>query len=222
MTPLFQLKNITCIKKSHSSGKEVTVFKNADLSINGDGIFVIMGPSGVGKSTLLRFLNRLEDPNEGEIFYQGIPINQMPIFELRQRIGMLFQLPALPEKTIRENLLFGPALRGDSPDDKTLKEIMEHVDLDPDFLDREAKRLSVGQQQRASLARVLANRPEVLLLDEPTSSLDSEATVKIEKTIKRLVAEDGIQAIWVTHHEDQAKRLGKNSARIENGVIKCE
>ncbi|MBI4412725.1 MAG: ATP-binding cassette domain-containing protein [Deltaproteobacteria bacterium] len=216
MIPLFELKNVSCRKKSPASG-ETAVFHSASLCINGDGIFVVMGPSGAGKSTLLRFLNRLEDPQEGEIFFHGKPIREIPVTQLRQRVGMLFQLPALPEKTVRDNLLFGPHLKGENPADSVLAELMRHVDLDPGLINRDAAHLSVGQQQRVSLARVLANKPEVLLLDEPTSSLDAETALKIEETIKRLVKEDGLKAVWVTHHADQADRLGKNRIRIEKG-----
>lgn len=199
----------------------MAVFDRANLSIGGDGIFVIMGPSGAGKSTLLRFLNRLEDPQEGEIFFKGRLLGEIPIPELRQQVGMVFQLPALPEKTVRENLLFGPRLRKEKLTEERLAQLMTHIDLDPALLNRDAKHLSVGQQQRASLARVLANRPEVLLLDEPTGSLDADSAVKIEETIKRLVLENGLKAVWVTHQVEQARRLGSQRARIEGGKILC-
>jgi putative ABC transport system ATP-binding protein len=134
------------------------------------GSTALVGPSGSGKSTLLRLLNRLADPDEGAVRFHGTDVRELDPLELRRRVGLVPQLPAPVPGSVADNVCFGPRLEGREVD--PLRPV-QLAGLDESFLERDASRLSVGEQQRVMLARALALEPEVLLLDEPTASLDA-------------------------------------------------
>lgn len=178
------------------------------------GATAIVGPSGAGKSTLLRLLNRLADPDAGTIAYRDRPLAEYDPLELRRRVSLVPQLPALLEGTVASNLGYAAELAGIELDrDRCLV----LAGLDPEFAERDVSRLSVGEQQRAMLARALAQRPEVLLLDEPTSALDHAARDAIEATLLELRRELGISLVLVSHDPEQARRLGDWVVRLEAG-----
>ena len=181
----------------------------SDLDLRLDrGTTTILGPSGSGKSTLLRLLNRLADPDSGEVRYHGEDVRSIDPHDLRRRACLVPQLPAPIPGTVAENVCFGPELCGR---DAQVGRCLELAGLGFSYADREAGRLSVGEQQRVMLARALALEPEVLLLDEPTSALDEEAKAGVERTLSNLAEE--ISMIVVTHERAQAERLG--SAVVE-------
>jgi putative ABC transport system ATP-binding protein len=170
-----------------------------------EGSTAIVGPSGAGKSTLLRLLNRLADPDRGEISYRGRPLEACEPLALRREVSLVPQLPALLEGTVESNLSYASGLAGESLDpERTLR----LAGLDPSFADRDVTKLSVGEQQRAMLARALAQRPSVLLLDEPTSALDHAARDWIEAALAELRRELEISIVLVSHDPEQARRLG--------------
>jgi putative ABC transport system ATP-binding protein len=170
-----------------------------------EGATAIVGPSGVGKSTLLRLLNRLADPNRGEISYRGRSLDSYEPLSLRREVALVPQLPALLEGTVEANLRYAAGLAGEPLDlDLTLR----RAGLDPSFTGRDVSKLSVGEQQRAMLARALAQRPSVLLLDEPTSALDHAARDRIETALAELRRELEISIVLVSHDPEQARRLG--------------
>jgi putative ABC transport system ATP-binding protein len=146
-------------------------------------VFSVVGPSGAGKSTLLRTINRLVEPTVGEILLDGTSAKELHPLELRRRVGMVFQLPALFSDTVEDAVLYGVRLMGKDAD---VGYLLGLVDLAPSIAGRDPQSLSVGQQQRVSIARALAMKPEVLLMDEPTSALDQAARQRIEDLIGEL------------------------------------
>jgi putative ABC transport system ATP-binding protein len=170
-----------------------------------EGATAIVGPSGVGKSTLLRLLNRLADPGRGEIAYRGRPLSAYEPLALRREVALVPQLPALLEGTVESNLRYAAELAGEPLE---VDETLRRAGLDPSFAGRDVAKLSVGEQQRAMLARALAQRPAVLLLDEPTSALDHATRDAVEATLARLRSESNLSLVLVTHDPEQARRLG--------------
>jgi putative ABC transport system ATP-binding protein len=170
-----------------------------------EGSTAIVGPSGAGKSTLLRLLNRLADPDRGEISYRGRPLDSYEPLALRREVSLVPQLPALLEGTVESNLRYASSLAGEPLE---CEQTLRRAGLDPSFAERDVTKLSVGEQQRAMLARALAQRPSVLLLDEPTSALDHAARDRIEAALAELRRELEISVVLVSHDPEQARRLG--------------
>jgi putative ABC transport system ATP-binding protein len=178
------------------------------------GSTAIVGPSGAGKSTLLRLLNRLTDPDTGTISYRGRPLDGYDPLALRREVSLVPQLPALLEGTVESNLAYAAGLAGKDLD---AGRCLRLAGLDPEFAARDVAKLSVGEQQRAMLARALAQEPAVLLLDEPTSALDQVARDAIEATLAELRRELEISIVLVSHDPEQAWRLGDWVVRLEAG-----
>jgi putative ABC transport system ATP-binding protein len=188
------------------------VLRGIDLEI-GEGTTAILGPSGAGKSTLLRLLNRLADPDEGVVRLRGTDVRELDPLALRRRVGLVPQLPAPVPGTVADNVLYGPGLVGREIDPLPSLGL---AGLEASYLERDASRLSVGEQQRLMLARALALDPEVLLLDEPTAALDEEAKAGVEAT---LVGLDGVSVVLVTHERAQAERLAERVVEIVEGRL---
>jgi putative ABC transport system ATP-binding protein len=204
---LFELEHVTLSRADRTVLTDVS----ATLPV---GACALVGPSGCGKSSLLRLLNRLADPERGEIRYRGRPVVQYDVLGLRREIGLVPQLPALGRGTVADNVAFAARL-GDC--DPSPARLLELAGLDPGFLERDAAQLSVGEQQRVMLARALALEPSVLLLDEPTSALDTETREAVERTLVRLRAELGISIVLVTHDLSQAARVSDWVLRLDRG-----
>ncbi|HEU5141525.1 MAG TPA: ATP-binding cassette domain-containing protein [Solirubrobacterales bacterium] len=183
------------------------------------GATAVVGPSGSGKSTLLRLLNRLADPDHGEVAYRGRPLTDYEPLALRREVALVPQLPALLEGSVADNLRYAARLAGEEPDGERCLGL---AGLTANFAARDVGELSVGEQQRVMLARALAQRPRVLLLDEPTSALDRAARDEIEATLLGLRRELEISLILVSHDPEQARRLGERALRLEAGrVVAC-
>jgi len=207
VAPVFELRDVTLSR----DGKVILDHVSADIP---EGAACIAGPSGSGKSSLLRLLDRLRDPDRGEVRYRGRDVRTYEPLELRHRVALVPQLPALIEGTVADNVRFAARLAGRAPD---VASVLTHAGLDPSFADRDASRLSVGEQQRVMLARALAQEPEVLLLDEPTSALDEQARDSVEATLARLRQELGLSYVLVTHDPDQAERMSDWCLRLALG-----
>jgi UDP-glucose/iron transport system ATP-binding protein len=207
---LFELEDVTATR----AGRAVFEGVWADLY---DGATGIVGPSGVGKSTLLRLLNRLADPTVGTVRYRGRDLRESEVLALRRDVGLVPQLPALLEGTVADNVLYGPRL---ARRDVDVTESLRLAGLDPSFGPRQADALSVGEQQRVMLARTLALHPSVLLLDEPTSALDDAAKAAIEATLHDLRDHLGLSFVLVTHDLDQAARLADRVLVLEPGALR--
>jgi len=197
---------------------EKWIVQDVSLEVYRGELLGLVGPSGSGKSSLLRLLNRLDEPTSGTVFLEDQDYREILPQELRRRIGMVTQRPFLFPGDIATNLRFGPAQRGVTLPDSEVASLLERVGL-PGFAARNVANLSGGEQQRVSLARALANRPEILLLDEPTSALDEQAKTGIEALMRNLVSANGYTFILVTHDRDQARRLCDRVAMIEAGRL---
>ncbi len=158
------------------------------------GLTAMVGPSGAGKTTLLRLLNRLDDPDAGQVLLDGVDVRRYDVLELRRRVQYVGQVPVTFPGTVAENLAPGGG------------ELLARVGLAPALAGREADRLSVGEAQRLCLARALAVGPDVLALDEPTSALDARSKSGIEALVRSL-ADDGLTVVMVTHDPRQGSEL---------------
>jgi putative ABC transport system ATP-binding protein len=181
-------------------------------------ILAIVGPSGSGKSSLLRLLNRLDEPTEGNVYLDEVDYRQIAPRELRRRVGMVMQRPYLFAGIVLDNLRFGPRQRGEDLSLEAVEELLAGVGLSG-FASRDVSNLSGGEAQRVSFARALANAPEVLLLDEPTSALDEDAKREVEAVIQRIGHEQGVACVLVTHDAAQAARLAERVLVLESGRV---
>ena len=213
MSPAIQIKNLTV---TYGSMKVIDDFS---CEVKENSVTAIIGPSGCGKSTLLRSLCRMNDRIAefhltGQVLMKGKNIYHpdVDVYKLRRRVGMIFQKPCVFPKSIFENVLFGVKHRIDKKYYESLVErVLTEVNLWKEVKDRLknlAKTLSVGQQQRLAIARTLAVGPEILLLDEPTSSLDPESAAAIESLIDSLKTHHTI--LLVTHLREQAEKVSDN------------
>ena len=197
------------------------MLNGVNLSIRKGEKLVLVGPSGSGKSTLVRCINRLIDVDSGAVLFKGTPVNDMDPIELRRRVGMVFQLQVIFPGTVRDNVSYGLRLMN-LPDGEIEGRIMRSLrdaGLSAEFLDKDAEKLSGGEQQRVAIARALALNPEVLLLDEPTSALDPKAASVVEKTIENLVNGRNLTAVWVTHGREQAVRVADRIGVLSGGTL---
>jgi len=197
---------------------ELWIVNDISLEVHRGELLGLVGPSGSGKSSLLRLLNRLDEPTTGTVFLEDQDYRLIAPPELRRRVGMVTQRPFLFPGDIASNLRFGPAQRGETLPDAEIAGLLERVGL-PEFAARNVANLSGGEQQRVSLARALANQPEILLLDEPTSALDEHAKSGIEELIRNLVSANRYTFVLVTHDRDQARRVCDRVALIEAGRL---
>jgi putative ABC transport system ATP-binding protein len=193
---------------------EAEILRGVTFAVQAGEVFSVVGPSGAGKSTLLRTINRLLEPTAGNIFLDGAPIEEIDPLELRRRIGMVFQLPALFGDTVEDTVLYGVRLTGKRAD---VEHLLGLAGLAPSLASRNPQSLSVGQQQRVSIARALALEPEVLLMDEPTSALDQAARQRIEDLIGQLNEELGLTTVVVSHALDQVERIADRVVLLVDG-----
>jgi phosphate transport system ATP-binding protein len=206
------------------------VLHGINLSIVRNTVTALIGPSGCGKSTFLRVLNRMNEliPNSnfsGEVFIDGRNIydQQVDVYELRKRVGMVFQKPNPFPKSIYENVAFGLRIKGinhrsflDERVERTLRQVFLWEEV-KDKLHQPALALSGGQQQRLCIARALAVEPGVLLMDEPASSLDPISTSKLEELIYEL--KQTYTIVIVTHNMQQASRTSDRTAFLYKGNL---
>src|SRR5215475_14235379 len=199
----------------------ITVLDGVEVDIPHGDIIALVGPSGAGKTSLLRLLNRLDDPVRGEILYRARPITAYPIQALRRQVGFVFQTPVMFPGTVRDNLQVALALGGDHGQDADARmvEAMALAELDRALCDREGDRLSGGQQQRVNIARALLTSPDVLLMDEPTSALDPETADRLMETTRRLSREQHLTIIMVRHRLAEARRSSDRTIVLERGRI---
>jgi len=183
-------------------GDSGPIVEGFSARIPADGLTAMVGPSGAGKTTLLRLLNRLDDPDGGDVLLDGHDVRSYDVLDLRRRVQYVGQVPVTFPGTVASNV--GPEVDA----------LLERVGLAPALAGRDADRLSVGEAQRMCLARALARHPECLLLDEPTSALDTASKAGVEKLIRSL-ADEGLTVVMVTHDPRQATDLADRTLRVE-------
>jgi putative ABC transport system ATP-binding protein len=174
--------------------------------IPADGLTAMVGPSGAGKTTLLRLLNRLDDPDGGDILLDGRDVRSYDVLALRRRVQFVGQVPVTFPGTVAANVAAACP-------DADVDELLARVGLEPALSARDADRLSVGEAQRMCLARALARRPECLLLDEPTSALDTRSKGGVEALVRSL-ADEGLTVVMVTHDPRQAEELADRTLAV--------
>jgi phosphate transport system ATP-binding protein len=212
---VFEVRDLDVYYGSFRAVREVS------LPIPGNQITALIGPSGCGKTTVLRCLNRMNDlidgaRVQGEVLYHGVDLYdpQVDPVEVRRRVGMVFQKPNPFPKSVYDNIAFGPKIAGFRGNmDDLVEESLRRAALWDEVKDKlkdSGMALSGGQQQRLCIARAIATRPDVILMDEPCSALDPIATLRIEELMQELVADYTI--VIVTHNMQQAARVSDRTA----------
>ncbi|MDX1434548.1 MAG: ABC transporter ATP-binding protein, partial [Gammaproteobacteria bacterium] len=199
--------------------EDVRALQDANLSIHESEFFTLVGPSGCGKTTLLRLIAGFEQPSTGDVLLYGKSLARLPPY--RRPVNTVFQSYALfPHLTVDRNVAFGLQMQGIDPRDigQRVEEALALVKLEG-YGSRRPQQLSGGQQQRVALARALANRPKVLLLDEPLSALDFKLRKGMQLELKRLQLETGITFIFVTHDQEEALTMSDRIAVMNEGRI---
>jgi len=204
-------------------GTPVRLLDRVDLKVAQGGLLHVVGPSGAGKSTLVRLINRMDEATDGSIDVLGRPISSWPVRELRRRVAMAFQESSLLGISVRQNLRLRFDLCGDPPTDldERMAGVLDLVGLGDDVLDRDASRLSVGQKQRVALGRALIGEPDVLLLDEPTSSLDPRLAEQLLDRLTSIRRTRELTMVMVTHRFEEARRMGGDLAVMIDGRIEA-
>ena len=217
--------SIEKVNKIYSNGFHAV--KDVDLEIKKGDIFGIIGLSGAGKSSLIRLLNRLEEPTSGKIFIDNVDITSLSkseLLEKRKKIGMIFQhFNLLSSRTVGENVAFALEIakwdKGKIND--RVKDLLELVELS-DKADYYPDQLSGGQKQRVAIARALANNPDILLSDEATSALDPKTTKAILELIKNIQKKLGLTVVMITHQMEVIKEICNKVAVMSGGkIVEC-
>ncbi|TDF98558.1 amino acid ABC transporter ATP-binding protein [Paenibacillus piri] len=226
MKPVLQIQGL---RKSYGNHE---ILKGVDLSVNKGEVIAVIGPSGTGKSTMLRCINFLEEPTSGTIWIGDEKVDSLPpkakartyhpqITKLRTRVGMVFQQFNLwPHKSVLENIIEGPVLLKKIPKEEAIvkaKHLLQLVKL-ADKADHYPASLSGGQQQRVAIARSLAMEPELMLFDEVTSALDPQLVGEVLEVMTKL-AQDGMTMLVVTHEMKFAENVSSRVLFMDGGVI---
>ncbi len=212
-TPRLQTRNLSLVRNGRP------VLHDVNITIQPAEIVCLIGPSGGGKSSLLRCLNRLTEPPPHTVFINGKEMTTMDVIALRQQVGMVFQSPALFSGDVADNVGYGAMLRKRPLSPAAIIALLKMADLPADYAHRPITELSGGEAQRVGLARALANKPQTLLLDEPTSALDPDSRLHIRQTISKLRRELGLTILWVTHHIDEMHEIIDRVIVLENGQV---
>lgn len=195
------------------------VLDGVDLDIHAGAITALIGPSGAGKTSLLRLLNRLDDPTAGAVSYCGRPLGALPVRELRRQVGFVFQRPTMFPGTVADNLRASLTLGASADRALGVDAALDLVELPATHAGREAEKLSGGEQQRVSIARAMMTGPTTLLLDEPTSALDPEIAERLLATIVRLSRDAGLSVVMVTHRLSEASDASAWTVMLEAGRV---
>ena len=182
-------------------------------------ITTFIGPSGAGKTTCLKHINGLLSPDTGNVFYRGENIDSTDVVALRKKAGMAFQSAPMLAGTVYDNLNLPLKIFNEELSREHALELLDMVELDASFLQRKINTLSGGEKSRISLARTFVSKPEVLLLDEITSSLDYTLVREIERLVRKLQQEHSLTVIWITHDLAQAERVSDDIWFLSRGEL---
>ena len=201
------------------------VLRDLSLSIEAGEFVTVIGRSGCGKTTLLRLINRLITPDQGQVIVQGQDVAQTDPIALRRRIGYAIQSVGLfPHMTVEKNIAYVPSISGmdewkGKNRRKLAEELLAQVGLDSAIASRYPRTLSGGQRQRVGIARALAARPEILLMDEPFGAVDEITRGQLQQEIRRIHEDRGITILFVTHDIEEALKLGSRVLVLDQGKI---
>ncbi len=205
------------IYKRYSKG--VMAVKGVSLSINDGEFLVLLGPSGCGKTTILRMIAGLEEVTKGNIFMDDVDITMLPPW--RRNMSMIFQSYAVwPHMTVYQNIAYALRLKKMSPSeiDRIVKDVADMTDITK-YLDRYPNQLSGGQRQRVAVARAVAVKPKIFLMDEPLSNLDAKLRVSMRTELKAIHLKTGATTIFVTHDQSEAMSLADRIVIMRDGKI---
>jgi len=218
---LFEVDHLSLASPGGRGHPAVEILHDISFSVERGRALTLVGPSGSGKSSVLRCLNRLVEPTSGTVRFDGRDIRSFEPTELRCRVALVMQTPVLFEGTVRDNLCLRPVgVRGDFSEGR-LGATLEEVGLDSQLLDRDAATLSGGEKQRVTIARALLRDPQALLLDEPTSALDPPNALLVVETISRLRVARALSIVAVTHQPDLVRRLGGSVLYLMQGRVEA-
>ncbi|AEG40259.1 ABC transporter ATP-binding protein [Lactobacillus kefiranofaciens] len=198
--------------------KDKQILQKISFSVEKNDFLTLVGPSGIGKSTILKLAANLISPTEGKILYLKQNITQLDPIKYRRAVSYCFQQPALFGKTVKDNLIFPYQIRKKPVNQSHLTDLLEQVDLPANFLNKEITALSGGEKQRVALIRNLIFLPKVLLLDEVTTGLDEQSKCIVHQLIKAIY-EQGVTIIQVTHDQSEINSA-TNIIQIQKDGIK--
>lgn len=210
------------VVKSGPNGSRKEILHDISFSARSGEVTAIVGPSGGGKSSLLRLINRLSDPTSGKVFLEGVDISRLDPLLLRRRVAMVPQKPFMFEGTVLSNLQRPFLYRHEPLPGAESAEVLHSLELarlKPELTDRDSRTLSLGEQQRVSLARALITSPGVLLLDEPTSALDRPTADLLAAAVHDICRSQRLAVIMVTHDLRLAERIADYLLYLEGGRI---
>ena len=212
--PLLRFENVS------RSFAGIVAVSATDCAIAQGSFVALVGASGSGKSTLLKMVNRLGDPDQGRVIFEGSNVRDAAPAALRRRMGYVFQGVGLfPHMTVAENIGIGPRLAGERASPQRIAELLELVELEPEYSARMPHELSGGQRQRIGVARALAGGPHLLLMDEPFGALDPITRDGLGKRVRALHDQLGLTTIMVTHDMAEALLLADRVLVMDGGRI---
>ena len=195
------------------------LLRGVSFTVKEGETFCLLGPSGSGKSTLLKIIAGLEPPKSGQVLWDGNDLKDIPVHQ--RRFGLMFQDYALfPHRSVEQNVAFGLRMQNLPKDEVDLRtrEALEHVEMLP-FSRRKVTDLSGGEQQRVALARTLAPKPRLIMLDEPLGALDRALREQLTRDLRRQLVSSGIPAIYVTHDQEEAFAIADNLLLLHDGQM---
>ncbi|PTQ83247.1 energy-coupling factor transport system ATP-binding protein [Trichococcus patagoniensis] len=209
MNEIIELRNVTF---SYSEEDARPALNNVSLTIQQGEWIAIIGPNGSGKSTLAKTINGLIEANSGEVIIEGIPLNAETVWDVRKKIGMVFQNPdnQFVGSTVQDDVAFGLENVG-IPREEMVKRVADAVAAVnmADFMDKEPARLSGGQKQRVAIAGIVALSPDIIMLDEATTMLDPEGRHEVIQTIQEIKEKENLTVISITHDIDEAAKANR-------------
>ncbi|MHB9134243.1 MAG: ABC transporter ATP-binding protein [Armatimonadota bacterium] len=221
MTPRIAVEDVVIERPVPREGRlqSLRVLSGVNFAVSPGGRLALFGPSGAGKTSLLRLLNRLDDPAQGRVLLDGIDLHQLDPVSVRRRVGMVFQTSILFDLTVEENIAYPLRLQQRELAEDRAAALLEEFDLPAEYLTRKGSQLSGGEQQRVAIARTLAAEPDVLLLDEPSSALDEHSAEAMMDALLRRNDVDRLTIIMITHAREMLLRLACPTLVVHDGRV---
>jgi len=219
--PIFEVEHLALVYPGRRGQPMAPILKDVSFTVERGRALTLVGPSGSGKSSLLRCLNRLEEPTAGTVRFEGRDIRDLDPRRLRRGAALVMQTPVVFEGTVRDNLRLRPADVDGDLSEARLGQALADVGLEGELLDRDAATLSGGEKQRVTIARAILRNPEALLLDEPTSALDPPNATLVIETVSRLRESRRLSIVAVTHQPDLVQRLGGTLLYLVKGRVEA-